>query len=40
VKIKITDLQSSDPVANAIEHTFEVDVYHACQRNTISYNSD
>lgn len=30
VKIKLTDLKSSNPTANAIEHTFTVDVYHAC----------
>jgi len=40
VKISITDLQSSDPIANHIEHTFLVDVYHACQRNTLSFDSD
>ena len=40
VKIKITDLKSADPIKNAIEHEFNVDVYHACQRNTLSFNTD
>jgi len=40
VKISITDLQSSDPVANAIEHVYTVDIYHACQRNTIAFDND
>ena len=30
VKIRLVDLQSSDPVKNAIETTLEIDVYHAC----------
>jgi hypothetical protein len=40
VKIKLTDLKSSNPVANAIEHSFYVYVYHACAKNTIKFDSD
>jgi len=40
VKIRITDLKASDPEAIAIEHTFQVDVYHACARNTLAFSSD
>jgi hypothetical protein len=40
VKIRITDMQAANPTAIAIEHSFTVDIYHACSRNTIAFASD
>ena len=38
VKISITDLKAANPTTLAIEHVFKLDVYHACQRNTLSFD--
>jgi hypothetical protein len=40
VKIKLADLQSANPMGNAIEHTFQVDIYHACQKNTLAFDAE
>lgn len=40
VKIRLTDLKAANPNAIAVENTFSVNVYFACQRNTLAFSGD
>jgi hypothetical protein len=39
IKIHITDEEAENPDAIAIDYIFDIDVYYACTRNTISLAS-